>query len=202
MDNLTMASGKMVYGVGINDGKYPASIAGKNLKEYRIWAAMLQRCYSEKFQGQGNLTYMGCSVSEKFKSYSYFYEWCQKQIGFGLKDWELDKDLLVKGNVIYSEENCVFIPRQINTALTKSNKSRGKYMIGVSFHNHAKKYTSTIIKYGKPLMLGYFNSELDAYIRYKSEKESYIKQLAETYKGLIDERSYVALLGYEVSEND
>ena len=51
-------------------------------------------------------------------------------------------------------------------------------------------------------MLGYFNSEVDAYIRYKSEKESYIKQLAETYKVLIDERSYVALLGYEVSEND
>ena len=39
---------KLVFGVGINDGKYPAKINGKNTKEYTLWMDILKRCYSEK----------------------------------------------------------------------------------------------------------------------------------------------------------
>ena len=39
----------------------------------------------------------------------------------------LDKDLLVCNNKVYSPETCVFVPREINQFLTKSNNSRGKY---------------------------------------------------------------------------
>ena len=101
-----------VYGVGISGAKYPISEGGVITKEYTLWCGMLKRCYSDTYQKKYP-TYIGCEVSDKFKSYEYFYEWCHKQIGFGVKCWQLDKDLLVKGNKVYSENICVFIPKEI-----------------------------------------------------------------------------------------
>ena len=91
---------------------------------------MLCRCYSDAIKKRCP-TYIDCEVSDNFKRYEYFYEWCHKQIGFSNKDWHLDKDLLTKGNKVYSEEYCVFLPKEINLMLIKSTASRGEYLIGV-----------------------------------------------------------------------
>ena len=96
-----------VYGVGIIGAKYPSSESRRNTKEYKLWQSMLERCYSDTYKKK-NRTYIDCEVSDKFKSYEYFYEWCHKQIGFDNEGWHLDKDLLVKGNKVYSENTCVF----------------------------------------------------------------------------------------------
>ena len=100
---------------------------------------MLVRCYSDTSKKK-NPTYEGCEVSENFKSYEYFYDWCQKQIGFANKDWHLDKDLLVKGNKIYSESTCIFIPSEINLLLTKCTASRGEHLIGVCWDKAKKAF--------------------------------------------------------------
>ena len=76
------------------------------IKEYQLWQDMLERCFSEKYQTR-QPTYKDCNVSNNFLNYSYFYEWCQEQIGFGKVDekgrsWCLDKDLLFVGNKTYS----------------------------------------------------------------------------------------------------
>ena len=119
-----------VFGVGILGTKYPSTVNGVRTKQCALWYNMLQRCYSESLHLK-HPTYEGCEVSDKFKSYEYFYEWCHKQIGFDNEGWQLDKDLLVKGNKVYSEDTCVFIPREINQLLTNSTASRGEYLIGV-----------------------------------------------------------------------
>ena len=93
-----------VFGVGVVGTKYPTKINDVQTKEYVLWKDMLKRCYCEKYHLK-KPTYIGCEVSENFKNYSFFYEWCQNQIGFNNKDWQLDKDLLVKGNEVYSERN-------------------------------------------------------------------------------------------------
>ena len=97
-----------VHGVGIIGAKYPATVNGVLTKEYILWHSMLVRCYSDTSKKK-KPAYEGCEVSENFKSYEYFYDWCQNQIGFGNQDWQLDKDLLIKGNKVYSENTCVFI---------------------------------------------------------------------------------------------
>ena len=86
-----------VYGVGELGTKYQTKVNGVKTKEYTLWCNVLWRCYSDGFKKK-QPTYEGCEVSDKFKSYEYFYEWCHKQVGFNNEGWHLDKDLLVKGN--------------------------------------------------------------------------------------------------------
>ena len=111
-----------VLGVGIVGDKYDCKINGNHVKEYQLWVDMLKRCYSEK-RHLSSPTYKECEVSENFKSYEYFYEWCNEQIGFDNEGWHLDKDLLIKGNKVYSENTCVFLPLEINSLLSGNDKS-------------------------------------------------------------------------------
>ena len=191
-----------VCGVGIVGIKYPISEGGVQIKEYTLWNSMLKRCYSDCSKKK-RPTYEGCEVSDKFKSYEYFYEWCNKQIGFNNKGWQLDKDLLVKGNKIYSEDSCVFLPNEINLLLTKRTASRGNHLIGVYYHKRGKVFMAQVSKNkGKPERLGFFNTELEAFNAYKTAKESFIKEQAEKWKSQIDIRAYNALMNYQVEITD
>ena len=191
-----------VYGVGITGTKYPSRVNGVLTKEYNLWCHMLQRCYSTCLKKQ-RPTYEGCEVGNKFKSYEYFYDWCQSQVGFGIRGFELDKDLLIKGNKVYSENTCVFIPSEINLILTKSTASRGENLVGVYWSKTNKAFVAMVSKNkGKREWLGSFKTELEAFNAYKDAKESFIKEQAEKWKDEIDERAYEALMNYEVSIND
>ena len=191
-----------VYNVGILGSKYPSKVNGRNTKEYDLWHSMLQRCYSDNSKKK-RPTYEGCECSENFKSYEYFYEWCHSQIGFGVEGWHLDKDLLVKGNKVYSEDSCVFLPSEINSLLTKRTASRGEYLIGVHWHNASKAFVAQVNKNkGKPEHLGYFKTEIEAFNAYKKAKEAFVKEQAEKWKDQIDERAYEALMNYTVDIND
>ena len=148
-------------------------------------------------------TYEGCEVSDNFKSYDYFYKWCNSQVGFDNQGWHLDKDLLIKGNKVYSESTCVFIPREINQLLTKSTALRGKHLIGVYWSKTNKAFVAKVNKgKGKQEHLGYFNTELEAFNVYKTAKEAFIKEQANKWKSQIDERAYKALLNYQVEITD
>ena len=191
-----------VYGVGILGTKYQAKINGVITKEYDLWHSMLRRCYSDASKKRYP-TYESCEVSDKFKSYEYFYEWCNSQVGFSNKDWHLDKDLLVKGNKVYSEDSCVFIPQEINKVLVKCTASRGEHLIGVYWCKKGKAFKAQISKNkGKQEYLGYFKSELEAFNAYKTAKESFIKEQANKWKSQIDPRVYNALMNYQVEITD
>ena len=190
---------KLVQGVGINDGKYPATLNGINTKEYSLWTSMLRRCYNKTCHTM-QPTYLGCKVSDNFKHYTYFFEWCQNQIGFEGCDFSLDKDLLHKGNKEYNENNCVFIPIEINNVLTKRQLDRGTFPIGV--RKHGKNFQAHCSYNGKVKALGTFTTPELAFNAYKAFKEAYIKELAEKYKDTIDPRAYLALVNYEVHIDD
>ena len=191
-----------VLGVGIVGDKYNCKINGKYVKEYQLWRDMLKRCYSDTYKKQ-RPTYIGCEVSDNFLHYEYFYEWCHNQIGFGIEGFELDKDLLIKGNKVYSESACVFIPKEINLALTKSDKIRGEYLIGVCWHKKGKAFVAQVNKNKRGSeYLGYFKTEIEAFNAYKIAKEIYVEELADKWKDKIDPRAYNALMNYEVEIDD
>ena len=122
-----------VYGVGYLGGnlELKTSYNGKKCLIYHTWLRMLERCYSKKLHERFP-SYIGCEVSDYFKNFSNFYEWCQNQTGFNCDDYELDKDLLIKGNKLYSEDTCVFIPKFLNSLLLTNKRIRGWAFIGCS----------------------------------------------------------------------
>ena len=191
-----------VCGVGVLGTRYPSSEYGVQTKEYKLWTGMLTRCYNNSFKKQ-RPTYEGCEVSDKFKSYEYFYEWCHKQTGFSNEGWQLDKDLLTKGNKVYNESACVFIPSEINSLLINCTASRGKHLIGVSWCKRDKAFIARVNRNkGGSEYLGLFNTELEAFNAYKTAKESFIKEQANKWKDKIDPRAYNALMNYTVEITD
>ena len=191
-----------VYGIGVLGTKYQSTINGVKTKEYELWKSMLRRCYSNAYKKR-QPTYEGCEVSDNFKSYEYFYEWCHKQIGFGNQGWQLDKDLLVKGNKVYSESTCVFLPQEINTLLIKHTASRGDHLIGVSWNKKYNAFVARVHKNkGRSEHLGYYKTEIEAYNTYKKAKEAFVKEQAEKWKSQIDPRAYNALMKYQVEITD
>jgi len=193
---------RTVTGVGVfNKGKYSSKCDGKRTKEYCTWARMIYRCYSEDFIARWP-TYEGCTVSENFKNFQYFAEWCNNQVGFGESNYELDKDIILKGNKVYDENLCAFVPKQLNYLLTKSNSSRGAYPIGVSLHKPNGSFRVMLAVSGVNKHLGYFSTPEEAFLVYKQAKEFNIKLIAEQYKDAIDVRVHDALKNWEVSIND
>ena len=167
---------------------------------------MLKRCYTTILKKRHSNN-EDCEVSDNFKSYEYFYEWCHKQIGFGNEGDEnpfhLDKDLLIKGNKVYSENSCVFVPTEINSLLVKREASRGEHLIGVHWCNTKKAFVAQVGKNkGKQEHLGLFKTEIEAFRAYKQAKETFVKEQAEKWKDEIDERAYKALMNYTVNIDD
>ena len=189
----------LVYGVGINDRSVATTLNGKITKEYTLWHDMLKRCYSKPYL-EDRPTYIGCSVSDNFKYYHLFHVWCQTQIGFNNTGYQLDKDLLIKGNKLYSEDTCVFIPKELNALLIKTAACRGLLPIGVN--KQGSKFLARCNLVGKRIYLGVFDTPELAFQAYKTFKEAHIKEQAELYKDSIEPRAYQALLNYEVSLDD
>ncbi len=198
---------KLVYGVGISEaGEFKRSewVCGKSVGTtlYKLWSTMLQRCYSEKHQ-QKHPAYVGCAVSEDFKYFQRFAKWCQSQIGFGLDGYQLDKDILVRDNIVYGETTCVFVPKSINCLLTKRESQRGDYPVGVHWDKRDQKYVAKCSDgSGKSKFLGLFSTPEAAFLTYKPFKESLIKRLAIEHQSVVDPRVYDALMAYEVFITD
>ena len=192
-----------VYGVGYLGGnlELKSTYNGKKCDIYVQWKNMIERCYNERYH-QRQPTYIGCYVSDEFKDYSKWREWYDNY-QYKYDGWQLDKDLLIKGNKVYSEDYCVFLPKEINAVLTKRTALRGEYLIGVCWHNTNKAFVAKVNKNkGNPEWLGSFNTEIEAFNAYKQSKESYIKELADKYKDLLDPRAYEALYNYTVDIDD
>lgn len=145
-----------VYGKGyIGIGKHETSAKGKETRKYKIWGSTLQRCYSEKFQKRCP-TYKGCSVSNGWLNFQNFGRWYDDNY---IEGFELDKDLLIESNKVYSENNCVFIPLKLNKFLASKQRRNSSGYTGVSFYKTTYKYRARIndVCTGKLMHLGYFN---------------------------------------------
>lgn len=195
-----------VLGVGIV-GLENVRVNGKLVDSYSAWKNMLQRCYSEKYK-EKHPTYKDVTCCEKWLYYSNFKKWYNENYYEVNEDrMSLDKDILHKGNKIYSPDTCIFVPQRINLLFIKNDKIRGSLPIGVTFDKINNKYVSLCKilddnNRNKIKHLGYFNTPEEAFNYYKQFKEDYIKQVADEYKDKIPKKLYEAMYSYKVEITD
>lgn len=192
-----------VFGVGfIGKGKFKAFDGnGKPTKCYIAWMHMYTRCYDPKYQ-EKHPTYKGCRVCKEWHNFQVFAEWYYEHF-YEIEGqiMNLDKDILHKGNKVYSPETSIFVPQSINKLFTKHDKARGNFPIGVT--KDGNKFKAQLSKgNGKQIYLGLYSTVEEAFLAYKIAKEQYIKEVAEEYKDKIPYRLYEALMNYEVEMDD
>ena len=191
---------KQLYGIATRLGIAPVGSQSNRAFEYTTWANMLKRCYSDK-ELTINPSYNDKSVCKDWLLYENFYDWC-KSVEYKEKGWQLDKDLLVKGNKEYGPEVCVFLPPRLNGVILKCDSSRGDLPVGVHFDKSRQKYKVTCQnEFDKQWQKRFFGLE-EAFSAYKNEKERVLKVVAERYKDKIDPRVYQALINYQVEITD
>ena len=197
-----------VFGVGYNSGAISHS-NGVALKSYKIWISMLQRCYSERFKEIYKYSddYDGVTVCDEWKDYKNFKKWYEDNYyEVEGERIHLDKDILVKGNKIYSPDTCIFVPEKINVLFTKRDSKRGKSVIGTTPKNGKYAVYCHMInpKTGKSKQefLGCYETQEKAFEIYKYYKEKNIKEVADYFKGKIPQKLHNTLYKYEVEITD
>lgn len=186
-----------LHGFGINDVNYRVrkyeelpKVDGKRKQKviwmcpyYTKWANMLKRCYN-KASLEKKPTYQGCAVCEEWRYLSNFIKWVDSQPEKNWQNCQLDKDLLFRGNKLYSPETVVFISGELNSFLGDCGRNRGGYMVGVSCivkKGHINPYLSQC---ENPLedvcgYIGYYPTELEAHKAWQERKHQYACQLAD-----------------------
>jgi len=185
---------KGFIGIGKHTSK---DLNGVSTTSYEKWSSMFKRCYGES----QNTTYKECFVDDSWDCFQDFGDWFEENFKPWMNSsWHLDKDILFKGNKIYSAETCCIVPAEVNTLFLKLGRARGKYLIGV--HKSGNKFKSQISKYGVRTFLGHFDTEEEAFQAYKTAKEAHIKEVADEWHGKITEECYQALINYKVEITD
>ena len=209
-NNLIYVSDKEAYDlrngrISVNDlgrdQKYIPFLNINLMKAKRLWNDMQTRCYNTKLHERFP-EYEGCSICDYWmEDKERFYKWVEENYYMvGSEQMDLDKDILVKGNKVYSPETCVFVPHTINTLLVNCRKKRGKYPLGVSYDKG--KYRAALNVDGKMVKLGVYNTPEQAFREYKRHKEALIMVTADKYKGKIPNKVYDAMMKWEIEIDD
>ena len=198
---------KSVLGVGMIGSKYPAKANNKHTKEYIAWRCMLVRCYDPKYK-QNFPTYEDVTCCEEWLCFENFYEWLHGQENFdkwlnGYK-WAVDKDILVKGNKVYSPDKCCLVSYEINALFVRQSSSRGDLPIGVRERKYGYQAMCSNPYTHKTEAIGRRKTIEETFDIYKLRKENLIKQAAqeEYAKGNITKRCYDAMMNHEVEITD
>lgn len=173
-----------IYNVATNDLLF----TNKDIAHIR-WFGILRRCYSDC---EIHKSYKECSVCEEWLTFSNFKEWFDENY---IEDWEIDKDILIKGNKVYSPQTCCFVPREINIFFTSERKRKSDKHRGVYKNN--SKYKALVFNEQGGFKTKTFNTYSEALNEYVISKEKRIKFLAEKYRDKLDERVYNILVNYK-----
>lgn len=176
--------------------------ASSHSKAYSVWRSMLKRCYS-KIKDLRTQSYENCIVSDDWLIFKNFCDWYESN--YYEVDNEkmcLDKDILIKGNKLYSSDTCMIVPYKINMLFAKCYGHRGEYPIGVSYVKDKNKFriSASDLIMNKPKC--YFDTPEETFYVYKEAKENYIKQIADEYKDKIPLKLYEAMYKYVIEITD
>lgn len=145
---------------------------------YYTWASLMQRCFDNKLKLR-NPTYKDVTCIEDWKYFTLFKAWMEAQNWSGMA---LDKDIIVKGNKIYSPDNCAFVRKETNKFVIASDSARGEFPVGVSFYKPYQKFRAQCSNPFRKTTehLGYFLTPEEAHESWRKRKHEFAQLVAET----------------------
>ena len=161
-----------IFGVGIiGDGAHSTTSNSRETKAYKTWKGVLQRCYYKCESSNLDLSYQGCEVCDEWLNFQNFAEWFNKNHPMDGSSYQLDKDIKVIGNKVYSPEFCMIIKTRANQLIKEKSKVTLNETIGVHFCKDRMKYVSSASsESSKKRKIKRFASKDDAYNYYISGK--------------------------------
>lgn len=187
-----------IYGVGFfGVGKFKGFADGRPTPEYDAWHSMLSRCYNPSVH-KSHPTYIDCSVCSEWQNFQTFAKWYSENEHYGL-GYHLDKDILVKGNKVYSPKTCALVPVELNNLINDSPSKRGLYPVGVSYHKQKGRFAAALGRNKTRFEVGLFDCPTEAHKAYVLAKEAHVKEVVLGWKGRVDSRVFDALMVWTVN---
>ena len=178
---------RCIFGIGyLGEGE-----AQQKTQVGYCWRGMLERCYCDRMKKIHPAYYGISTVCEEWLNFQTFAKWYNENIyQVGTERMHLDKDILHKGNKVYSPENCLIVPQRINMLFMKKSNKYG-LPTGIK-PTDSGRYDA---KYnGKHL--GTFDTVEQAELTHEEAKRNAIKEVAEEYRPYIPDKVYRALLAW------
>lgn len=154
-----------------------------NKPSYMVWKDMLRRCYR---RGNSNKwkVYEDCVVCDEWLVFDNFDAWYSSRY---VEGWHLDKDILVKGNKVYSSVTCCLVPKEINQCFKRTTKASG---LPRGVKRVGNKYSVELQMQRKRYYLGMFDTVEEADSAFRNKKKELLVELAEKYKDKLEDRVY------------
>ena len=175
--NLTK---RLVHSIGVNDSNYYVfnKVNGNATlcPYYEAWNSMLRRCYSNEYH-EKQPSYIDCTVCNEWLYFMTFRAWMIKE------DWmnkELDKDIIIPGNRVYSPETCCFVDKSVNALIVNNLSMRGEYPLGVYKRMDSGKFVAKFSIKNKRFHIGCFSTVEEAQKAYGKAKSEHIRKIAKT----------------------
>lgn len=168
----------------------------KRIKD--VWRSMIYRCGRAK-------AYKTCIVSDEFLDFDNFYNFYIENKWTDDLLLVLDKDIMCENlnlkNKIYSKETVLLVDQRINSLFINSQNNRGLPK-GVYLDKETKKYFYMSNNNKEVFKSNLFNTQDEAFLAYKLNKEKYIKEIADEYRNkypTFPNKIYNAMYEYEVT---
>ncbi len=181
---------KTICGVGyIGVGEYQTGTKTKHTEEYQNWTCMIRRCYDESLKDRYSAYYGDCIVCEEWHCFQTFAKWWNDNIyRVGTERMHLDKDILVRGNRIYSPKTCLIVPQRINMLFKKKPNKYGlpsgiKPRVNGKFEAQYRHES-----------LGVYDTLEQATTAHDTKRTESIVEIAKEYRHTIPNRLYEALV--------
>lgn len=178
-------------------GKWKSREKGKKTPAYACWESMIRRVYRPPSNSRCK-AYRDVVVDEIWHNFQNFANWFSEQPNADKEGFDLDKDLLVMGNKVYSPRYCSFVPRAINRLMTTSVSTRGDLPTGVS--RKGKRFGVKLSVENTIIRLGSYDTLEEAYEVYIKHKTASVRMLADKYKADLHPAVYKNLISWEPME--
>lgn len=186
-----------VSGVGyIGVGEFSSSANNIGKVAYTKWQSMLERCYEKDSKDLKYPAYSDCSVHTDWHNFQNFAKWfvSQKHHDAG---YDIDKDILITGNRVYSEDTCCLVPPEINNMAVSLRFIGVRKPMGISYNKKSRKYIAKICMGGYQKYIGSYKTLEQASAAYIELKKRYFKNMAIVHKDRLDRKVIEALWYWE-----